>query len=250
MNSQRFSQASLDFIVRASKQKKKEWLDKHRSEYKDVLVSPMRELMEKVSIALRPHAPGYRFPKRNHARIRRGAEGAEAHGPFRDWVGVSVSRDSESRYEGNPNLYFHFAEGREEILSAGGLYVPSADQTKHIRSWIDKDPSLLEGLLEDKKFGKHFPKGLGDERKLKTKPRDYPQDHPRIEWLKLSGWYVWKPYSKKEFFSKNFSELLIADWAEVLRLNKILDIYISSWPGSKSIDILPLARPFQDDWVD
>jgi hypothetical protein len=127
--------------------------------------------------------------------------------------------------------------------------VPSADQTKHIRSWIDKDPSMLDALLEDKKFKKRY-SGLGDERVLKTKPRDYPMDHPRIEMLKLSGFYVWRPFTKKEFFSKNFSDLLIEDWSQVLRLNKVLDHYTTSWPKAKTIEVLPLSKPFQDDWED
>jgi uncharacterized protein (TIGR02453 family) len=243
----RFSQKSLDFITKATRQKKKEWLDKNRNEYEDVLVAPMRELMEGAALALRPSAPGYRFPTRGHARIKRGAEGAAMHGPFRDWIGVSVSRDSESRYESLPNLYFQFAEGHEEILSAGGLYVPSADQTKHIRKWIDQDASLLEALLEDKVFKKRF-KELGDERVLKTKPRDYPLDHPKIDWLKLSAWYVWRPFTKKEFFSKNFSEMLIEDWAQVLRLNQVLDRWTQSWPKAQGIETLPEIRRVEHDF--
>jgi len=234
--SSRFSQDSIDFITKASRQKKAEWLDKNKDEYQIVLVEPMRELMEKVSTALKPEAPGYRFPTRQHARIRRGAD--QSMGPFRDWIGAHVGRDSGSRYEDLPSLYFQLADGHEEIFSAGGLYMPSADQTKHIRKWIDQDPSALEELLVDRDFKKVF-KGLGQERVLKTKPRDYPIDHPKIEWLKLSAWYVWRPISKKVLFSKDFSKVLIEDWHQVLRLNRVLDQYTQSWPKLSSIDNLP-----------
>ena len=232
----RFSQASIDFITKASRQKKAEWLDKNKDEYQKVLVEPMRELIEKVAAALKPEAPGYRFPSRQHARIRRGAD--QSMGPFRNWIGSHVGRDSGSRYEDLPSLYFQLADGHEEIFSAGGLYMPSADQTKHIRKWIDQDPSALEELLEDRDFKKIF-KGLGQERVLKTKPRDYPIDHPKIEWLKLSAWYVWRPISKKVLFSKDFSKVLIEDWHQVLRLNRVLDQYTQSWPKLSSIDNLP-----------
>ena len=226
--STRFSQASIDFIAKAARQKKPEWLDKNREEYEAVLVNPMKELIGFLAKELKSEAPGYRFPTRGFARIRRNADKADLHGPFRDWIGVSVSRDSESRYDSLPNLYFSIDD--EDVLSAGGLYVPSADQTKHIRKWIDQDPSALLDLLNDPKFQKVYRKGLGDERVLKTKPRDYPIDHPRIEMLKLSGFYVWRPFTKKDFFSKKFPELLLEDWRQVLRLNKILDRYTTSWP--------------------
>jgi uncharacterized protein (TIGR02453 family) len=245
----RFSKASLEFIEKASRQKKKEWLEKNRAEYERVLVEPMRAVMDYASKMLKPEAPGYRFPNRNTARITRGADNAALYGPFRDWIGTSISRDSGSRYEGCPNLYVSIANGHEEILSAGGLYMPSADQTKHIRSWIDKDPSKLEELVEDKNFRKIY-KELGQERKLKTKPRDYPLDHPKIEWLKLSGFYVWRPFTKKQLFSKEFADLLVQDWTQVLRLNRVLDEYTTTWPKAQAIDVLPLAKPFQDDWED
>ena len=172
----RFSAASIEFISKASKQKKAEWLDRNFEEYEKVLVHPMRELISHAEKKLKDLAPGYRFPKRNFARLRRNADRAIDYGMYRNWVGVSISPDSGSRYESLPNLYFEISE--EDILSAGGLYLPGADQTKHIRSWIDQDPSRLEELLADKKFKKIYKNGLGDERVLKTKPRDYPLDHP------------------------------------------------------------------------
>jgi len=245
MASSRFSPASIDFIHKASRQKKAEWLDKNRAEYERVLVNPMRELMEAAAKELGPIAPGYRFPTRQHARLRRGAD--QSRGPFRDWVGVSVSRDSGSRYDSMPNLYFSIDD--EDILSAGGLYMPSADQTKHIRKWIDQDPSALEELLEDRAFKKSF-KELGTERVLKTKPRDYPIDHPRFKWLRLSAWYVWRPFTKKIFFSKDFKDVLIEDWRQILRLNRILDQYTQSWPKANLIDVLPLVQTRQMDWED
>ncbi len=250
----RFSKASIDFIVRASTQKKKDWLERNRAEYEKVLVVPMRELMEKVERALQKEAPGYRFPKRNHARILRGFEGAKTHGPFRDWVGVGVSRETQSRFEGFPSLYFHISE-KEGSFSAGGLYMASADQTKHIRAWIDQDPMQLEGLLEDRAFKKKFPDGLGRERVLKTKPRNYPLDHPRIEWLKLSAFYVYREFARKELFSEHFADLLIEDWQQILRLNRILDRYIRSWPKAKdhvTQESGPILRApkFLDDWDD
>jgi hypothetical protein len=244
-----FSQASIDLITRASHQKNKGWLDRNRADYERLLVNPMREMIQKVERALRTEAPGYRFPKRNHARILRGAEGAKLNGPFRDWVGAGVSRPTASRYESLPSLYFHISE-KEGCFSAGGLYMPSADQTKHIRAWIDQDPSLLEELLEDKNFKKKFKDGLGREKILKTKPRDYAIDHPRIEWLKLSAFYLYRDFKKKEFFSAHFADVLTEDWRQVLRLNRILDRYIQAWPKVKEKDSVLQAPKFQDDWED
>jgi uncharacterized protein (TIGR02453 family) len=241
----RFSQASLDFIEKAAKQKNPDWLDKNRGAHEELLVKPFRDLYEKVQKGLKSELPvGYRFP-RSFARLRRSADNAKTKSPFKDWIGTSVSRDSGSRYDSLPNLYFHVDD--EEIFSAGGLFMPSAKQTKQIRTWIDQDASALEDLLIDRTFKKKF-KELGQERVLKTKPRDYPIDHPKIELLKLSGWYVWAPIKKKDFFAPDFSDYLISDWRQVLRLNEVLDTWTNTWPKRHDIDLLPEVRGRKLDW--
>ncbi len=227
-----FTQASVDFLNRAARQKKSDWLERNQDEYQEVLVEPMRELMKTLAKNLRELTPGYRFPVRGFARIKTSWD-SENKKIYRDWFHTSVSRDSESRYDSLPNLYFHFADG--DFHSAGGLYMPSAKQTKHIRKWIDRDPSRLEELLADKSFNKIY-KELGTERVLKTKPRDYPLEHPHFDWLRLSGWYVWRPITKKIALSKNLASVLTEDWRQVLRLNAILDFYTTSWPKDQQID--------------
>jgi uncharacterized protein (TIGR02453 family) len=242
-----FSKRSMDFITRAQRQKKPEWLDRNREEYQDVLVEPMRELMTAVARELRQAAPGYRFPK-VFARIRRSSDRAKTQGTYKNYIGAGISRDSGSMYEDLPSLYLHISPENGNSFSAGGLYMPSARQTKQIRAWIDHDSSLLEDLLADRQFKKRFKDGLGNERMLKTKPRDYPIDHPKIDLLKLSGWYVWRPFTKKEIFSPKFADHLIADWTQVLRLNTVLDHYTNSWPNRDRAERLKTVEAPQFQW--
>jgi uncharacterized protein (DUF2461 family) len=162
---------------------------------------------------------------------------------------MSASRDSGSLYEDLPGLIFHFST--QDIYSAGGLYMPSSRQVKQIRAWIAEDASALEALFRDRSFKKRF-KDLGDERQLKTFPRGYPIDHPKMKWLKLTGWYVWRPFTKKEFFSAHFHELLAEDWRQILKLNAVLDRYTGSWPGAgrARIETYEGIRAPKADWED
>lgn len=223
----RLSQKSLDFIAKASKQKSPAWIEKNEAEYHDVLVEPVAHLAREVSRQLRGIAPAYRFPTRGFARLRRSSQRAQAQGTYKDWVGIHVSRESGSRYEDLPNLYFHLSP--EDQFSAGGLFMASAGQVRRMRSWIDQDPRQLEQLLADPAFKKVYPE-LGIEKQVKTFPRGFPKDHPRIDWLKLTGYYVWRPIPKKVLFSSSFPEILAADWKQVLRLNSLLDDWISREP--------------------
>ena len=239
-----FSQKSLDFIQRASRQKREDWLDRNRPEYEKLLVEPLRELMTRMEKSFRKDALGYRFPTRSLARLKRSADRAKAQGWYKDWLGAMVTRDSGSRYEDLPNLYFHLSF--DDVFSAGGLYMPSARQTKQIRAWIDQDPSLLFSLLQDREFKGRF-KDLGDERVLKTKPRNYSADHPRIEFLRMTGWYVWRPIPKRVLFSSHLADHLEADWRQVLRLNQVLDHYTQHWPTERASEADDIRAP-QVNW--
>jgi len=106
-------------------------------------------------------------------------------------------------------------------------------------------------LFKDKKFSKVY-KTLGEDHKLKTKPRDYALDHPRIEWLKLTGFYVYRPIPKKEIFSPNFAEILIRDWREAIKFNNLLDDWLHTSPGQSSQKILekPSFGLHPYDWED
>lgn len=251
MKNPRFSQKTLDFLALAQKQKKPEWLEKHRSEYEDLVVAPMKALAEQVSAVLELEFKSYKFKKRNIGNIKRPADRVKDKGPFKDFLTFNADRDSGSRYEDLPSLYFMISPKQGEIFSAGGLYVASHSQVKKIRQWIDVKPDALQALFKDKTFSKIY-KDLGDDHKLKTKPRDFALDHPRIEWLKLTGFYVYRPIPKKEIFSASFPDILIRDWREAMRFNNLLDEWIGHGPG-EALSIIqekPAYGLHAYDWED
>lgn len=230
MKNLRFSQMTLDFLAMAQKQKKVEWLEKHNEDYHQHVVMPMKALAEKVSAVLELELRNYKFKKRNIGNIKRSGDRARDKGPFKDFLTFNADRDSGSRYEDLPNLYFMISPRPGEIFSAAGLYMSSHSQTKRIRQWIDARPEAVVSLFKEKDFSKVY-RELGEDHKLKTKPRDYPLDHPRIEWLKLTGFYVYRAIPKKEIFSTHFADILIRDWREGVKFNNLLDDWLRSSPN-------------------
>ncbi len=251
MKNPRFSQKTLDFLALAQKQKNVEWLVKHQEEYQSHVVAPMKALAEQVSAVLELEFKNYKFKKRNIGNIKRPADRAKDKGLFKDFLTFNADRDSGSRFEDLPSLYFMISPRAGEIFSAGGLYMASHSQVKKIRQWIDVKPDELISLLKDKKFSQVF-KDLGDEHKLKTKPRDYAADHPRIEWLKLTGFYVYRPIPKKEIFSTHFADILIRDWKEAMKFNNLLDDWTQHSPGQTLVKTAekPAFGLHAYDWED
>ena len=236
MANPRFSPKTLEFLALAAKQKNAGWLEKHQQQYEDVILAPMKALALNVTSVLEMDFPAYKFKKRNIGNLKRPAARALDKGPLKDFMTLNADRDSGSRFEDLPSLYFMVSPRPDEIFSAGGLYMANASQVKRIRQWIDAKPQALDALVKDKHFAALFG-DLGDDHKLKTKPRDYPVDHPRIEWLKLTAYYVWRPIPKKELYSSELANLLIRDWRQAMRLNDLLDQWLKSPPESTSVAV-------------
>ena len=111
----------------------------------------------------------------------------------------------------------------DEVLLAGGLYMPSSRQLRAIRERIAENAEPFEILFRDKAFRAIFPDGFSDERMGSRPPRGFDPNHPRIDWLKRQGFFVWRSYKPKEYTSPKFAERVAKDAAQILRLNALLD---------------------------
>lgn len=60
----RFSKATLEFIRKAGRQKKSDWLDRNREQYESVLLGPLQHLARHLKLELAPKANGYHFPQK------------------------------------------------------------------------------------------------------------------------------------------------------------------------------------------
>lgn len=74
----------------------------------------------------------------------------------------------------------------DELFVGSGLYMPLPEQLKRLRAAIDDDRTgrELEAIVGALRKAKYE---VGAHETLKTAPRGYPKDHPRIELLQLKG---------------------------------------------------------------
>jgi len=74
----------------------------------------------------------------------------------------------------------------DELFVGSGLYMPLPDDLKRYRAAVDSDRAGrdLEAIVRALRTAKY---DVGAHDAVKTAPRGYPADHPRIELLKLKG---------------------------------------------------------------
>jgi uncharacterized protein (TIGR02453 family) len=145
---------------------------------------------------------------------------------FRPYRDVRFSAD-KSPYK--TNIAATVANGGYISLSSEGLgvgsgyYMPMPDQLARFRAAVadDKTGSQLEKLVEASRK-----KGLevAGHDALKTAPKGYPKDHPRIELLRQKGLVTWKQWP-------------VAAWLGTAQAKKrIVDVFLAAKPLNTWLD--------------
>jgi uncharacterized protein (TIGR02453 family) len=232
MKPAQFSVETLAFIKKAGRQKNPDWLENNREDYERLVRDPLQAFAARLSKELKPVATGYHFPLKGIGRMKRSVNRAAERGGslFKDWISYTATRPSASRFESNPSIFFMInpddGEG-DEVLLAGGLYMPSSPQMRAIRESVAANASPFEQLFKSKDFRACFPDGFSEERKSSRVPRGFDANHPYLHWIQLQGFFVWKSYRTKKYSSSKFSELVARDARQILRLNALLDLAIA-----------------------
>lgn len=135
-------------------------------------------------------------------RIYRDVRFSKDKSPYKLNFGASMSEGG--RKSTNPGYYIHLQPGGE-CFFGGGLYHPDVDNLKKVRQEIDYNADSFLKIVKDQEFKSVFGEIWGE--KLKRAPKDYSEDHPLIEYLKLKDFVVLhqvddKDVVKKDYFKK------------------------------------------------
>ncbi len=234
-----FSKQTIDFLIKAGRQKSPTWLERNRPEFEQVVLEPLKNLAQVLKTELSPLARDYRFPQKGIGRLKRPAHRIAEHGgsAYKNWMTYSASTPRTSRFEHNPNLFFMIdtTDPKDTVLVAGGLYMPSSKQTRALREAIATNATAFDRLFASKEFARCFPGGFSDERISSRPTRGFDPAHPRMSWLRLQAFFVWRPYTRREFASRDFPKLVARDFKQILRLNALLDQVVRGYSPKSAV---------------
>ena len=221
-----FSEASLEFLKTAGKQRNPEWLEQNDAKYQLLIRLPLLTLADSLKKELAVEADEYHFPTKGIGRIKKpahkvGLDGAQ----FKDWDFLHCDPSCQESLRKNPLLFFGLLPNDPQwggVVVAGGLYMATSLQTRRVRQAIVDDSEPLKKLFADKAFKKCFNSGFDPMAKATNCPRGFDVNHPDIEWIKLKTFFVCKTLTMKEFSSPELAEEIIQDFRQLLRLNEIL----------------------------
>ena len=206
------------FLKDLNKNNNREWFEKNKTRYNQVkedfelFVVDLYEEMIKFDASL----SGF-DPRKLTFRIYRDVRFSKDKTPYKK--NMSAAFSSVGKGLGTPGYYFHVEPGNKSFVGVG-LFM-AAENLAKIRQEIDYNGDKLLKIFKEKKFKKNFAK-FWDEEKLKTAPKGYAKDHPRVEWLKLKHFIVTHEFKDSEVTDKKFLKNLL----EVMKSAKPLNDFL------------------------
>jgi uncharacterized protein (TIGR02453 family) len=155
---------ALDFLRELEDNNDSAWFRANRSRYDEFLLGPARALVEQLADLGEPRF----FRPYNNLRFRPGP-------PLKEHVGVAIVPRGTGA--------FYIELSLDGLLVGGGLHHPASDQLERFRAAI-ADRRRVRGFEQAVSTAQAAGLSLV-EPELKRAPRGYPNDHPRVDRLRL-----------------------------------------------------------------
>ncbi|MER8185296.1 DUF2461 domain-containing protein [Kitasatospora sp. NPDC094015] len=165
---------ALEFYERLEADNSKDFWTAHKELYERAVREPMAELLEQLEPEF---GPGKIF--RPHRDVRFSADKA----PYKTHIGGYLAAGGYIQLS---------ADG---LACGNGMYRLASDQLERYRAAVAEDLSGAELERVITRVGRAGPVVSGRDA-LRTAPRGYPKDHPRIGLLRNKGlvaWQDWEP---------------------------------------------------------
>jgi uncharacterized protein (TIGR02453 family) len=163
---------ALEFFEGLEAENTKAYWQRNKHVYDGIVRAPMEELLAE----LEPDwGPGRIFRPYRDVRF------SKDKSPYKTAIGATVERGGYIQLS---------ARG---LAVGSGMWEMSPDQLDRYRRAVDRDDSggELVGIVED---GKRAGLEISGHEQLKTAPRGYPKDHPRVELLRSKGLISWREW--------------------------------------------------------
>jgi uncharacterized protein (TIGR02453 family) len=186
---------ALEFYEGLEADNSKAYWTANKHVYEEMVSQPMAELLAELG-------PDYGEGKifRPYRDVRFSADKT----PYKTAIGATLSRGGYIQFS---------AEG----LSAGsGMWMMAADQLERYRAAVDEDGpgTALEAIVaEGKKAGIE----ISGHDSLKSAPRGYPKDHPRVDLLRYKGLISWQSWPVAPWLGTAAAKKRVVEFFEASR---------------------------------
>ena len=197
---------ALGFFEGLEADNSKTYWQAHKSVYDDIVRGPMDELLAELKAE---------FGEGKVFRPYRDIRFSPDKSPYKTHMGATLAKGG-------------YIQLNVEGLGAGcGMYVMAPDQLERFRAAVsdNREGAALEGLVAKLRSSRIE---VSAHDVLKTAPKGYPKDHPRIELLRHKGLISWKQWPAGGWLGTAKAKQRVIDF---LRTSKPLNDWLSRHVG-------------------
>ncbi len=212
---QGFSQATVDFMWGIRFNNERTWFEAHKSEYKQTLELPMKELCRELYEGFSARHEDLGLVSRV-CRIYRDARRLHGRGPYKDHLWLTVSQPAE-RWSCLPTFWFELTP--EDYSFGLGYWMARASTMAKFRARMDRDPKTMERLVRALDRQDTFTL-TGEDFK---RPRQAPSKLLELWYNKKGGFSLSCERSHDELiFTPELPRVILEEWEKLVPLFRYL----------------------------
>jgi len=223
-----FSLEGLKFLVQLKRHNNRPWFLRNKETFDREIKEPMVSLVLALNAELRSLAPELiTEPKRAIYRIYRDVRFSVDKSPYKTHTAALFAPRGLGKHA-CAGLYFHVAA--DELLLAGGVYMPGPKELLAIRNHIAANPTALRKILAHRQIASLG--GLQGDQLMRV-PKGFAPDHPAADLLRYKQFLVWVNHPPKMALGKDLLPLLVQTFRTLLPLVRFLNAPLK--PGKKEM---------------
>lgn len=214
-----FSMEALDFLRRLKRNNRRPWFQKNKLIYDEKVRQPMVELVQALNHELMRIAPEMvTEPRRAIYRIYRDVRFSPDKSPYKTHIAALFTPRNLPKHAGG-GFYVHLSP--EELLVAGGVYMPGPKELWEIRSHIAQNAAILRRIVAERRFKEYFGTLEGDQ--LTRVPKGFPSTHPAADFLRHKKFLVSVTHPPEQALDPGLLEFLARYFRAMTSLIRFLN---------------------------
>jgi uncharacterized protein (TIGR02453 family) len=208
-----FPPDALEFFVELEANNNRPWWQENKDRFDEVVRDPMRALLDQLEA---DHGTFHAF------RMNRDVRFSRDKSPYK------TAHAAMTETEGGSLLYVQISASG--LFIGAGVYHPAKDQLVRFREAVAQDDTgaALESAIAAVRRAR-LDVGGGGEPPLKTAPRGYDKDHPRIELLRWKGCIASKDFGAPAWLhTKRAASEVDKAWQRAAPLVEWLDRHVGA----------------------
>lgn len=180
-----FPPEGLEFFRKLKRNNRREWFQPRKEFFEANVRAPMLALVEAVNAELARFAPRHvTEPERAVYRIYRDTRFSADKTPYKDHIAANFPRHGLQKHA---CAGFYFSVNHEEIVVAGGVYMPGVEELRAIRTHLLEHHEEARRIIAGRKLRKLMGELQGES--LARVPKGFPADHPAADLVRGKQWY-------------------------------------------------------------